>query len=134
MTLLPNCTNSCVQALVDGTYRSCGTTPVDASFGITSKIFLDQISTTGTLIKSLELPNSSQKGVPPTKDQMVSSFSSNSELGLNLSADGRHPAAVVDSTNPVGESFYRVVSRWYRHLCALDHGYGARDGTLSFLR
>jgi hypothetical protein len=81
---------------------------VDASFGITSKIFLDQINTTVTLINSLELPNSSQKGVPPTKDQMVTSFSSKSELGLNLPTDGGHPPAVVDPTNPVGESFYRV--------------------------
>jgi hypothetical protein len=72
MTLLPNYTNRCVQAVVDGTYPFVwNKAPVDASFGITSKIFLDQISTTGTLINSLELPNSSQKGVPPTKDQMV---------------------------------------------------------------
>src|SRR5215471_18399194 len=66
MTLPPNCTNSCVQAVVDGTYPFVwNNAPVDGSFGITSKIFLDQISTTGTLINSLEVPNSSQKGVPP---------------------------------------------------------------------
>src|SRR5215472_185250 len=61
MTLPPNCTNSCVQAVVDGTYPFVwNNAPVDGSFGITSKIFLDQISTTGTLINSLEVPNSSQ--------------------------------------------------------------------------
>src|SRR5215472_162905 len=131
MTLPPNCTNSCVQAVVDGTYPFVwNNAPVDASFGITSKIFLDQISTTGTLINSLEVPNSSQNGVPPTKDQMVTSFSSKSEVALNLSTDGRfltfmgylspinaidvsnsNTPAVVDPTNPVGESFYRVVAQ-----------------------
>jgi hypothetical protein len=61
---------------------------VDGSFGITSKIFLDQLTTSGTLLNSLEVPNSSQNGVPSTKDQMVTSFSSKSELALNLSTDG----------------------------------------------
>ena len=131
MTLPPSCTNSCVQAVVDGTYPFVwNNAPVDGSFGITSKIFLDQISTTGTLINSLEVPNSSQNGVPPTKDQMVTSFSSKSELALNLSTDGRfltfmgylapinaldvsnsNTPAVVDPTNPVGESFYRAFAQ-----------------------
>src|SRR5215469_2701042 len=131
MTLPPNCTNSCVQAVVDGTYPFVwNNAPVDASFGITSKIFLDQISTTGTLINSLEVPNSSQNGVPPTKDQMVTSFSSKSEVALNLSTDGRfltfmgylapinaidvsnsNTPAVFDSTNPVGTSYYRVAAQ-----------------------
>src|SRR6516164_3569822 len=131
MTLPPDCTNSCVQAVVDGTYPFVwNNSPVDGSFGITSKIFLDQITTTGTLINTLEVPNSSQKGVPPTKNQMVTSFSSKSELALNLSTDGSYitfmgylapidaldvsnsntPAA-VDPTNPVGGSAYRVVSQ-----------------------
>ena len=135
--LPPNCSNtdaaagSCVSAVVDGTYPFVwNNAPVDASFGITSKIFLDQITTTGTLVNSLEVPNSSQNGVPPTKDQMVTSFSSKSELALNLSTDGSYitfmgylapinsidvsnsntPAA-VDPTNPVGENFYRVVAQ-----------------------
>ena len=131
MTLPPSCTNGCVQAVVDGTYPFVwNNAPVDGSFGITSKIFLDQISTSGTLINSLEVPNSSQKGVPPTKDQMVTSFSSKSELALNLSTDGRfltfmgylapinaldvsnsNTPAVVDPTNPVGESFHRVFAQ-----------------------
>src|SRR6476646_10771716 len=57
---------------------------IDASFGIASKIFLDQITTGGTLVNSLEVPNSLQNGVPPTKDQMVTSFPSKSEIALNL--------------------------------------------------
>jgi hypothetical protein len=35
------------------------------------------------------VPNSGQDGVPPTKDQTVTSFSSKSELALNLSTDGQ---------------------------------------------
>src|SRR5579863_6903350 len=94
---------------------------VDGSFGITSKIFLDQVTPAGTLVTSLEAPNSLQNGVPPTKDQMVTSFSSKSEIALNLSTDGKYvtfmgylaPIGAIDvsnsntpgefdSTNPVG--------------------------------
>jgi len=130
MTLPPNCTNSCVQAIVDGTYPYVwNNDSVDGSFGITSKIFLDQLTTAGTLVNSLEVPNSYQNGVPPTKDQMVTSFSSKSEVALNLSTDGSfltfmgylasinaidvsnsNTPAVFDSTNPVGTMYYRVLA------------------------
>ncbi len=93
----------------------------DTSFGITSRIFLDQITTSGNLINSIEVPNS-LSGVNGTGDQLVTSFSSKSELGLHLSTDGQYltfmgyvapvnaldvsnsntPDA-VDPTNPVGE-------------------------------
>ena len=36
---------------------------IDASFGITSKIFLDQMTPFGLVINSLEVPNSTQRGV-----------------------------------------------------------------------
>ncbi|HKE23895.1 MAG TPA: hypothetical protein VKB88_16125 [Bryobacteraceae bacterium] len=131
MTLPPSCTNSCVQAVVNGSYPFVWNNAlVDGSFGITSKIFLDQITTAGALVNSLEVANSSQNGVPPTKDQMVTSFSSKSELALNLSTDGSYltfmgylsaintldvsnsnTPGVIDPSNPVGESFYRVVAQ-----------------------
>src|SRR5215831_5790168 len=133
MTLPPNCVsgNGCVQAVVDGTYPYVWNNVLaDASFGITSKIFLDQITTTGSLINSLEVPNSTQNGVPPTKDQIVTSFSSKSELALNLSTDGNYltfmgylapidaidvsnsnTPAVFDPTNPMPASNYRVVAQ-----------------------
>jgi hypothetical protein len=133
MTLPPNCVpaNGCVQAVVDGTYPTVwNNAPVDASFGITSKIFLDQITSSGALINSLEVPNSTQNGVPPTKDQMVTSFSSKSEIALNLSTDGSYltfmgylapvdaidisnsnTPAVFDPTNPMPGSAYRVVAQ-----------------------
>jgi hypothetical protein len=138
MTLPPNCvvsTGMCVIATNDGTYpyvfnNASSSGANDASFGVTSKIFLDQITTSGTLINSLEVPNSSQNGVPPTEDQMVTSFSSKSELALNLSTGGQYltfmgyfspinaldvsnsnTPGVVDPTNPVGENVYRAVAQ-----------------------
>ena len=107
---------------------------IDGSFGITSAIFLDQYTPAGALVNSLEVPNSSQNGVPPTKDQMVTSFSSKSEMALNLSTDGQYltfmgyvsavdnldvsnsnTPADVDPTNPVGENFYRAVAQVDAH-------------------
>ncbi len=102
----------------------------DASFGITSKIYLDQITPAGWLIDSLEVPNSSQRGISSKSDQLVTSFSSKSEIALNLSTDGRYltfmgyvspidaidvsnsntPGA-IDPTDPVGENNFRAVAR-----------------------
>lgn len=103
----------------------------DGSFGITSKILLDQMTPSGSVINSVEVPNSTQNGVPPTKDQMVTSFSSKSELALNLSTDGSmitfmgyfapvnaidvsnsNTPAVVDPTNPVTGTASRVVAAY----------------------
>ncbi len=53
---------------------------VDGSFGITSPIFLDQITTNGTLVSTFTVPTST----------VVTSFSSKSELALNLSSDGNY--------------------------------------------
>jgi hypothetical protein len=126
-----SCTTPPTTAIADGTYPYVwNNDSVDASFGITSKIYLDQIAPDGTLLTSLEVPNSSQNGVPPTKDQMVTSFSSKSELALNLSTDGSYltfmgylapidaidvsnanTPGVVDPTNPVGENVFRVVAQ-----------------------
>ncbi len=135
MTLPPNCVSGCGAATNDGTYPFVwNNEKVDASFGITSKILLDQLTPTGSLVNSLEVPNSSQNGVPPTKDQLVTSFPSKSEIALNLSTDGQYltflgylapinaidvsnsnTPAIVDSTNPVSESFYRAVAQVDQH-------------------
>jgi hypothetical protein len=130
MPLPPGCTTACGSASSDGTYPNVWNNDLaDASFGITSKIFLDQLTPGGARVDSLEVPNSTQNGVPPTKDQMVTSFPSKSELALNLSTDGNdvtfmgylapvdaidvsnsNTPAVVDPTNPVPGSDYRVVA------------------------
>ncbi len=125
------CTTPPTTAIADGTYPYVwNNDSVDPIFGITSTIFLDQMTTGGSLINSLEVPNSLQHGVPPTKNQMVTSFSSKSELALDLSTDHRYltfmgylapidaldvsnanTAGAVDPTNAVGENVYRVVAR-----------------------
>jgi hypothetical protein len=91
----------------------------DASFGITS----------ASLVNSIELPNSSTGG-PQDKDNIVTSFSSKSELALHLSTDNKwitfmgyiapidavdvsnsNTSGAVDLTNPVGQNFYRAVAQ-----------------------
>jgi hypothetical protein len=130
--LPPNCIGAaCVLATDGGTYPNVWNNAlVDGSFGITSKIVLDQVTREGALINSLEVPNSSQREIRPNRDQMVGSFSSKSEVALNLSTDHRfvtfmgylapvgaidvsnsNTPAVVDPTNPVSEQNYRVVAQ-----------------------
>ncbi|HEV3422738.1 MAG TPA: hypothetical protein VG105_02940 [Paraburkholderia sp.] len=133
--LPPNCastTGGCgasTGAINDGTYPYVwNNDKYDGSFGITSRIYLDQITPWGGLVSTLEVPNNLQNGT--ARDQMVTSFSSKSELGLHLSTDGKYltfmgyiapvnaldvsnsntPGA-VDLTNPVGENIYRAVAR-----------------------
>jgi uncharacterized protein (TIGR03437 family) len=92
---------------------------VDGSFGITSPIFLDQLNpTSGAFINTLPIP----------PNMVTTSFSSKSELAVNLSTDGTaltfmgyvappntldvsnsNTPGVYDPTNPVGGSYYRAV-------------------------
>ncbi len=135
--LPPNCaatTGGCAGpggAINDGSYPFVWNNDTyDGSFGISSKIFLDQITPFGQLVSSLEVPNSSQRGVSPKKDQLVTSFSSKSELALNLSTDrefltfmgyvapvdaidvsNTNTPGAVDPTNPVGENAFRAVAQ-----------------------
>lgn len=51
----------------------------DGSFGVTSPIFLDNLAADGSLIDTLPIPS----------DQIVTSFTSKSELALNRSVDGK---------------------------------------------
>jgi len=112
----------------DGTYPTVWNNDIyDASFGITSRIYLDQITPNGWLIDTLEVPNSM---LPAAREgELVTSFSSKSELALHLSLDGRYlsfmgyvapvnaidvsnantPLA-VDDTNPDGNVAYRAVA------------------------
>jgi len=102
----------------------------DGSFGITARIFLDQLTLGGLHINSLQVPNSQTRGITASSDQLVTSFSSKSELALHLSTDNQYltfmgyvapvdaldvsnsntPLA-VDPTNNDGQSFYRAVAR-----------------------
>ncbi|GGA15358.1 hypothetical protein [Dyella caseinilytica] len=132
--LPPNCPTSsgacgaAPGAQYDGTYPYVFNNDIyDGSFGITSRIYLDQMTTNGWVINSLEVPNSLRPAA--REGELVTSFSSKSELGLHLSLDGRYltfmgyvapvnaldvsnsntPLA-VDPTNPDGGSYYRAVA------------------------
>ncbi len=91
---------------------------VDGSFGITSPVFLDQITPAGALVNTLAIP----------ANLVTTSFSSKSELAVNVSTDGTaltfmaymappntidvsnsNTPGVYDPTNPVGGSYYRAV-------------------------
>ena len=102
----------------------------DPSFGITSRIFLDQITPDGSLPRSLEVPNSSTTRIKGKSDQLVTSFSSKSEIALQSLdrciarspswATSRRstpstsrtptPPLAIDPTNPVGQEFLRGVA------------------------
>jgi hypothetical protein len=155
--LPPNCANTqggCGGpdgAPYDGTYPFVwNDDSYDASFGITSKIYLDQMLPIGFVINSLEVPNSSQRGIKGGSDQLVTSFSSKSELALNLSTDRQYltfsgyvspidqldvsnsnTAAAVDPTNPVGENFYRAeaqVDRYGEFQFTETNAYSGNNG------
>jgi hypothetical protein len=117
--LPPGCTSDCATATADGTYPYVFNNDlVDPSFGVASPIVLDQISPTGRPEGRIVVPPS----------EMVTSFSSKSELSVNRSTSGReltfmgyvapldgidvsnsNTPAVVDPTNPVSSQNYRAV-------------------------
>ncbi len=130
-TANPTPTDPCTAAAVNSVYPYVfNNASVDGSFGVTSKIYLDQMTPFGFVFTSLEVPNSSQSGVKATSDQMVTSFSSKSELALNLSVDGKAltfmgyyaPISAIDAsnsntpgeadpTNPIVPTYYRSVGQ-----------------------
>ena len=133
-TLPPNCVANkankvtCGTAAVDGTFPEVFNnvnTAVDGSFGITSPVFLDELTPAGSVVNSIEVPNS----LTTSGDQLVTSYSSKSEEALHLSLDGNYltfidyvapvntidvsnanTPAVIDPTNPVPGSYYRAVA------------------------
>src|SRR5579863_9067006 len=133
----------------DGTYPLVWNDNLyDGSFGITSRIFLDQMFPFGFVINSLEVPNNSERG--NHADVMVTSFSSKSELALNLSTDHQYltfsgyvspidqldvsnsntPGA-VDPTNPVGENVLRAeaqVDRYGNFQFTETNAYSGNNG------
>ncbi|MGH9124729.1 MAG: hypothetical protein ACRDZ8_08380 [Acidimicrobiales bacterium] len=98
----------CVTAEANGTYPIVfNNDGMDASFGVTQPIVLDELNPmTGTQVGSVEVPNSSQ-GLTPNRNQMVTSFSSKSEVALNQSTGGNYvtfmgyvaPVAAIDVSN-----------------------------------
>ncbi|HEX3505622.1 MAG TPA: hypothetical protein VHU22_19740 [Xanthobacteraceae bacterium] len=135
-TLLPpGCAGSaCVAAVAGSAYPQVwNNDTVDGSFGITSKIVLDQLTRSGQLVNSVDVPDSLDHHAQ-SLGQMVTSFSSKSEIALNLSSDKRfvtfmgylapvgaldvsnsNTPDVVDPTNPVPGQYYRVVAQVDEH-------------------
>ncbi len=157
--LPPNCpaaTMACVTAVSDGTYPYVfNNAPVDGSFGITSRIFLDQITPEGRRLGTLEVPNSLERSIDADDNQLVTSFSSKSELGLNLSTDRKYltfmgyvapvnaidvsnsntPGA-IDPTNPAANSYYRAVARldqWGNLTYTETNAYSGNNGRAAIL-
>jgi len=156
--LPPGCPTSaggCTPAVADGTYPYVFNNDAsDGSFGVTSPIFLDQITPDGHLINTLNAPDGTGwSGV--NRDHVVTSFSSKSELALNLSTNGRdlsfmgyltQPNSVdvsnsntpgaIDPTNPVSGAYYRVVAdvnQWGHIYYTLTNAYSGNNGRAAIL-
>src|ERR1700722_7508343 len=121
----------CSVASADGTFPGVfNNAATDGHFGITSPIFLDELTTDGHRLDTLPIPT----------DQIVTSFSSKSELALHLSTDGKSltfvgyrggpgfPTAanifdvsngntpgLIDPTNAAGGQYYRSVAEVDAH-------------------
>jgi hypothetical protein len=120
--LPPGCSGAgCMLAVAPGTFPYVFNNDfADPNFGITSKAFLDELTPSGHLVGTIPVP----------ADQFVTSYSSKSELALNLSPAGKYasfmgyvaaPATidvsnantpgVIDPGNPVTGAYYRVVAQ-----------------------
>jgi hypothetical protein len=118
-TLPPGNTSSTITAIANGTYPGVfANNTVDGSFGVTSQIFIDQVTPSGQRVSSFALPTSFA----------VTSFSSKSELAVNftpglgaitfmgyaaavnkLDVSNSNTPGVFDPTNPVVTSSSRLV-------------------------
>jgi len=129
--LPPGCTSGCVKATNNGAYPQVfNNALVDGSFGVTTPIMLDQITPSGRLVSRLQVPDGDSRSGWGSGDHAVTSFSSKSELALNLSTSGRqvtfmgyvaapgsidvsnsNTPGVIDPTNPVPSAYYREVTQ-----------------------
>ena len=149
--LPPGCTDTstslCPRAIADGTYPFVfNNDTVDGSFGVTSRVFLDRLTPWGQVIDRIAVPSR----------DLVTSFSSKSELALNLSTNGhdvtfmgyRAPVAaldvsnsntpgVIDPSNPVTGTNYRVVADLGRDgrfdSFTLTNAYSGNNGRAAIL-
>jgi hypothetical protein len=124
--LPPGCTGTgCMTAVAGSTFPLVFNNDApDANFGVTSKVLLDELTPWGEPLATIPVPD----------NQFVTSFSSKSELALNLSPEGRYvsfmgyasvPATidvsnantpgVIDPGNPVTGAYYRVAAQLDRH-------------------
>jgi hypothetical protein len=145
--LPPGCTApNCVTANSDGAYPYVfNNDGVDGSFGVTSPIFLWQLTPGGNVVSRIKVP---------TQD-LVTSFSSKSELSLNLSTTGRavtfmgyvaqprqldvsnsNTPAALDPTNPVPGINLRAVAQlnqWGHFTFTETNAYSGNNGRAAVL-
>ncbi len=125
---VPNTANkvTCSNAVVNGVYPYVfNNISADAAFGITSPLYLDQLTPGGVLVGTLPVPNNTTG----SGDGLVTSFSSKSEGALHLSTDGQtlsfmdyvapvnaidvsnsNTPAAIDPTNPVPGAYFRAAA------------------------
>jgi hypothetical protein len=136
--LPPNCgtlaDDPCATAVAPGTYPLVfNNDSIDASFGVTQPIVLDELNpSTNSVVTSVTVPNSSQ-GLGSSADQMVTSFSSKSEIALNQSTDDNYvtfmgyvaPVGAIDASNSntpgaVDPTNSAGTTPYYRAVAQLD--------------
>jgi hypothetical protein len=154
--LPPGCAPAnCVTATDNGDYPDVfNNALVDGSFGVTSPAFLEQLTPSGHFVNAMGIPIPGS-GHGFGQDGMVTSFSSKSELALNLSTSGRYVTfmgylakpdtldvsnsntpGVVDPTNPVPSKFYRVAAQldpWGRISYTKTNAYSGNNGRAAIL-
>ena len=133
---------SCGTAVADGNdFPSVfNNSSVDAFFGVASPVFLDELTPWGQHVATIPVPT----------DQFVTSFSSKSELALNLSPEGRYVSlmgydaapggidvsnantpGVIDPGNGDVGPYYRVAAqldRWGHFTFTLTNAYSGDNG------
>ncbi|WP_218108532.1 hypothetical protein, partial [Actinacidiphila rubida] len=117
-------------AVADGSFAHVwDNVSVDANFGVSAPVHLDQITPSGTAVTSLAVPDGTPGASSRGHDLLTGSFSSKSELALNLSTGGdavtfmgyvapantldasnSNTPGVFDPTNPDAQSVYRAVA------------------------
>ncbi len=148
---------TCTTPTTDATYPTVfNNGAADSHFGITSPIFLDNLTSDGHRLGTLPIPT----------DRIVTSFSSKSELSVNLSTDGKsitfvgyhggtgfptgpnifdvsngNTPGLIDPTNAAVGQYYRSVAEVdaHGHLMVTDgnaysgdNGRGAFKGSTGF--
>jgi hypothetical protein len=145
--LPPGCTAAnCVTATADGAYPYVFNNDVaDGSFGVTSPILLWQLTPSGDVVGKIKVP----------ADELVTSFSSKSELALNVSTTGRavtfmgyvarpreldvsnsNTPGAVDPTNPVPGIDFRAAARldqWGHFSFTETNAYSGNNGRAAIL-
>jgi hypothetical protein len=118
-------------AVADGSFAHVwDNISVDANFGVTAPVYLDELAPNGFRLGSIAVPDGTPGPAGRGHDVLTSSFSSKSELALNLSSGGSavtfmgyvappntldasngNTPGVIDPTNPDTTTVYRGIAQ-----------------------